>query len=212
MSIIESALQGFTKLLDFQYSFTIAYQKQIHNIVLNFNKKDFFHSAGFQYLKDIDIPKTPDHLFAKIRNGEINDKYLESSEFYKKVKDSYANVKSRIWGLQFIEEYLENRNLVCRYIKNKNIYSTIDADYLIKSTVYHKTAYIFLKRRKNRNEYCICSFFVEPKTDYNGIKAYWLFKAKINLITKEERVLYNRLNANGESDSVHEETTEQKIT
>ena len=94
-----------------------------------------------------------------------------------------------------MEQFLDSKNLICKYVRFRNIYSNIDADYLIKSAVNHMTAYIFLKKRDKRsNDYCICSFFIEPKSEYNGINVYWLYKSKIDLGSGSENILYNRLN------------------
>ena len=196
MDTVKQALTAFVKLFDYNYKFIISCQKKLNEIKLTFVDKDFYHLAGFQYLKDIDIPKTPNVLYQKINNDKINDAYLETSVCYEKVNDSYANVKNRIWGLQFLREYLENKNLVCKYVKYMNIYSRIEAEYLIISTLNHKTAYIFIRKRNNQDDYCICSFFIEPETEYKGIKAYWLFKSKINIYTNEEEIFYNRLQQN----------------
>lgn len=193
MDTIQNTLGVFQKLTSYKYSFIIANKKKKHHIFLTFSDKDFFHLAGFQYLSDIDIPKNPSTLLKKINSDKINDAYLKNSVHYEKVNTSYANVKNRIWGLQFIEEYLENRNIVCKYVRFMNRYSAIDADYLITSVLNHKTAYIFLRKRNKENNYCICSFFIESQTEYKGIKAYWLYKSKINIDTNEETILYNRL-------------------
>ena len=74
-----------------------------------------------------------------------------------------------------------------------NNYSRIKADYLIKSVLNHKTAYIFIRKRRNLDTFCICSFFIEPEKTYNGIKRYWLYKSKINIKTDDEEILYNKL-------------------
>ena len=74
---------------------------------------------------------------------------------------------------------------------NKN--SSISADNLIKSDINRTTAYIFIRERRQSDEFCICSFFIEPKQPYNGIKAYWLRKEKINNITQDIFILYDRL-------------------
>lgn len=124
-----------------------------------------------------------------------NDEYLKKSVFYLQIEESYTKVKDRIYGLRFLEQFLDSKNLICKYVKYRNIYSNIDADYLIKSTVNHITAYIFLKKRnKKGDDYCICSFFIEPKSEYNGINVYWLYKSKIALSDESENILYNRLN------------------
>ena len=193
MNVIKSALDKFIEMSNYTYNFIVAYQKNTYEIKLTFEDSDFFHSVGFQYLKDIDIPKQPKILFRKIDSGKIDDVYLEKSVFYEKVNESYANVKSRITGIQHLDKYLENQNLICRYIKEMNPFSTIRADYLIKSTLNKITAYIFIRQRKKRTDYCICSFFVEPQNFYNGIKAYWLFKSKVNNVTNNIEILYNKI-------------------
>ena len=133
-------------------------------------------------------------MFEKIKNEKINDEYLNGSINYNKVQDSYANIQSRIYGLKYLERYLDNKNLICKYVKYMNQYSSIDADYMIKSTIEHRTAYIFKKRRKQREGYCICSFFIEPQREYKGIGVYWLYKSKVRLDGSTEVVLYDRLN------------------
>ena len=195
MGDIQDALATFQYMMGYKYKFVISYKKVAYSIELTFDSKDFHHMAGLHYLKDIDIPKTPKVLFDKITNEKINDKYLKESVYYFQIEESYAKVKDRISGLRFLEQFLDSKNLICKYVRFRNIYSNIDADYLIKSAVNHMTAYIFLKKRDKRsNDYCICSFFIEPKSEYNGINVYWLYKSKIDLGSGSENILYNRLN------------------
>mgnify|MGYP001042160069 FL=1 len=193
MGDIQEALCVFQKLMDYKYKFTISHKKVAYDLELDFNEKDFRHMAGLHYLDDIDIPNAPKTLFDKIENEKINDRYLSESVNYTKVQDSYANVKSRIFGLKYLEKFLDSRNIICKYVKYMNLYSSINADYMIKSVVDHIKAYIFLRKRKHGKGYCICSFFIEPQNDYKGIGVYWLYKSKIRLSDNTEEVLYNRL-------------------
>ena len=193
MDEIQSSLEAFQNLLHYTYYFTIAYKKELHNIKLTFYEEDFRHCAGLQYLKDIDIPKHSDRLFKAIASHKITDDFLSQSRFYKNMKDSYAKVQRRIYGLQFLETYLDSKNLVFQFVQYMNRYSVIDAEYLIKSTVNHITAYIFIRQRKQSDEYCICSFFIDSEQSYDGIKAYWMRKIKMNNITKDVIVLLDRL-------------------
>ena len=193
MGDIQDALGAFQKIMEYRYKFVVSHKKVAYELELNFEEKDFRHMAGLHYLNDIDVPKTPKILFDKIKNGKINDEYLGGSVNYSKVQDSYANVKSRIFGLKFLEKFLDNRNIICKYVKYMNKYSNIDADYLIKSVVEHITAYIFIRKRKQGKGYCICSFFIEPQNEYLGIGVYWLYKSKIKLVDNTEEILYNRL-------------------
>lgn len=204
MDTIQSALFAFKKLIDYTYHFIISHQKNEHEINLTFHENDFRHCAGLQYLKDIDIPRDTKKLFSKIENHELSDDMLSGSVFYEKVQGSYANVKSRIFGLQCIEKYLDNKNLICKYVKYMNRNSLIDADYLIKSVVNRTTAYIFIRERRQSDDFCICSFFIEPKQPYDGIKAYWLRKEKINNVTRDIFILYDRLSIESQEDSEQE--------
>lgn len=133
MDTIQNAFNNFQNLTNYKYSFIIANRKKIYKIKLTFSNKDFYHLAGFQYLTDIDIPKNPTALYKKINDTKISDTYLKMSVNYEKIDESYTNVKDRIWGLQFLEEYLENKNIICKYVKYMNKYSAINADYLISA-------------------------------------------------------------------------------
>lgn len=164
------------------------------DILLVFDERDFHHLAGLQYLSDIDIPKSAKQLFRKIDSGKINDTILSNSVNYLKVNDSYANVKDRIHGLQYLGEYIESNNIILKYVKNMNRYSSIEADFMIKSIVNHKAAYIFIRKRSKSDTYCICSFFVNPGVEYKGIRSYWLYKSKINLLNNTEKIFIDKLN------------------
>lgn len=194
MPTISNALNAFRKLLDYQYHFTLSYSKKLFDILLVFDERDFYHLAGFQYLSDIDIPKSVKQLFGRIDSGKINDNTLSGSVNYLKVNDSYANVKDRIHGLQYLCEYIESNNIIFKYVKNMNRYSAIEADFMIKSIVDHKEAYIFIRKRSKADTYCICSFFVNPGVKYKGVRSYWLYKSKINLLNNIEEVFFDKLN------------------
>ena len=194
MPTISNALNAFRKLLDYQYHFTISYSKKLFDILFVFDERDFHHLAGFQYLSDIDIPKSAKQLFGRIDSGKINDNTLSGSVNYLKVNDSYANVKDRIHGLQYLCEYIESNNIIFKYVKNMNRYSAIEADFMIKSIVDHKEAYIFIRKRAKLDTYCICSFFVNPGVEYKGVRSYWLYKSKINLLNNTEKVFFDKLN------------------
>ena len=164
MPIISNALNAFRELFDYSYHFVISSSKKLYDIKLVFKNSDFYHLAGLQYLIDIDIPKSATQLYEKIDNHKINDEVLSCSVNYLKVNDSYANVKDRIYGLQFLKDYIESKNTVFQYIKNMNRYSSIQADFLIKSVINHQEAFLFLRKRSKEDTYCICSFFINPST------------------------------------------------
>lgn len=81
-----------------------------------------------------------------------------------------------------------------KYNQKANVYSLIDADYLMRNNMENRNLYLFLSH--GMDEYYFCrSFFPEMKKDYTKNQASWtlLFKKKINLNTNEGIVLYDRL-------------------
>ena len=101
-------------------------------------------------------------------------------------------VEERIKAFQKVELLLDNKNIIFKYIQNKNKYSKIDADYLIEVKISDKTYYIFLRKRKNGVTYKLCSFF-EKQSEYYGEKTYWLYKEKIDTITKDRKIIFDCL-------------------
>ncbi len=195
MDSIQTALYAFENVKSYEYVFTIAHNKKLFNFKLSFDNKDFHHVAGLHYLKDIDIPKSHQQLFSKIKSGKINDEYLEKSKSYLRVENNDVIVKNRIHDLRFIEQFLDSKNLIFKYVKYMNVGSTIDAEYLIKSTYNNISAYIFIRKRSKQDDnYCICSFFTNPKATYIGQKAYWQYKAKTHCASGNKEVFIDKLN------------------
>lgn len=190
MDDIQIAYHEFNELIqNYRFDLRISCHKKLVKMILDFRQNDFHHIAGLQYVDDIDIPKNGKKLFEEIEAGNISDEYLQKSPSYYYVQDSYANVHDWIYSLRYLKAHLENKNVICEYIKGNNRYSSIKADYVIKSTLKENTAYIFLRKRSREETYCICSFF-NPLTEYLGNRAYWLYKARIDIVKRETDVLY----------------------
>ena len=212
MDSIAVALREFSNMTDYKYLFQIAYKKQIYELTLSFDLKDFSHMAGLHYLKDIDIPKNIVKLRPKIEDGSINDEYLRKSKMYNASSDNVKDVESRIFNIRYIEQFLDSRNLVFNYLTSLNRTSLIDADYLIKSTYNNVTAYIFIRKRKENSEYCICSFFVNPSMLYTGEKAYWWYKAKHHMPTNNLTVFIDKTEQTKTKDKNNEAEKQVAVT
>ena len=80
------------------------------------------------------------------------------------------------------------------YNKKANMYSMIEADYLMENNVESRNLFLFLSNDEGDNYFCR-SFFPEEKMDYSKNQASWtlLYKKKIDLSTRIETVLYNRI-------------------
>ena len=80
------------------------------------------------------------------------------------------------------------------YNKKTNMYSMIEADYLMENNMESRNLFLFLSNDEGDNYFCR-SFFPEEKMDYSKNQASWtlLYKKKIDLSTRIETVLYNRI-------------------
>ena len=133
---------------------------------------------GVQYLTDRpELRRDRGKIFDEIQNGIIKRENIESSDFYHKTQD-------RVHFLPLLEEILDSNDTVFKYNKKANVYSMIEADYLMKNYM----------EGKNDSYFCR-SFFPEEKMDYTKNQASWtlLYKKKRNLIDGSEHILYDRL-------------------
>lgn len=183
---------AFEKMFKKKYKIVIAYKKQLLSFEMDFRKEDFAHLVGLQYLKDLDLGKNDTIIYEKIVNKEITDDLLARSCFYLQVDNNYVKVKERIADFKHIEECIDSKSIVVKYIKGKNAYSMIDADFLITVALHGDTYYIFIRKRRKEETYMLCSFFKKVQ-ECKGDKAYWLYKEKIDEDTATSIVLYDRL-------------------
>lgn len=190
MSNLHKSAEVFYNMLNKKYIMKLSHKKNIIEIILDFKMEDYFHLVGLQYLTDIKFNKSYRQVFRQVLNGEITDDFLRKSAFYRQVENNYVIVEERIKAFQKIELLLDSESIIFKYIKNYNKYSKIDADYLIEVKISDKTYYIFLRKRKNSVTYKLCSFF-EKQSEYYGEKAYWLYKEKIDTITKDRKILFD---------------------
>lgn len=76
-NILCQATSVWKQLTEYRYIFTYGYKKQLYAINLIFSMEDFPHLAGFQYLKDLVLPrynptKTVDRILdQKIKHEQI---------------------------------------------------------------------------------------------------------------------------------------------
>ena len=77
-----------------------------------------------------------------------------------------------------IDNY-NNFNII-KIFKIQDFKSDIDAEYFIESSNFNRqsTVYIFIRQRKESDNYVIVSFFKKHNI-YKGNKAYWMLKEKI---------------------------------
>ena len=166
MNKIQECAASFLNLANTtSYIFHLANRK-VRVISLNFDRKDFHHLAGLQYLTDISIPKNKKDTISWIldKNKPVSDEYLAKSKFCKGKpdEDNYIRIYSPKNGPR-------NNSL-------------IQCDYIIESQLKgaQTTVYIFLKHRCGSGSPCgIISFGVKKNVSYGGQNLYWMLKDKI---------------------------------
>ena len=188
MRNIKDCVNAFRPLLNTEYEIVLGRKGAAVTLRIAFDKKDCFHLMGLQYLIDRpELNRDRGKIFDEIVAGTITTEQVESSDFYKKIEE-------RVNFLPLLEQLLDSNDTVFKYNKKANIYSMIDADYLMKNNMEERNLYLFLSKGTDDKYFCR-SFFPEGKKDYTKKQASWkmLYKKKYNLSTGEEMVLYDRL-------------------
>lgn len=187
MDIIQESARNFKSLTETTtYTFHISLNKKITVFEINFEKRDFHHAVGLQYLNDIVIPKNTKKTIEWIldEDNPVTDDYLAQDSNYKGRPNQERDVELRISEFRFLEEYLDTDNWVYLYSPKDSPYknSIIPCDYIIKShsKIRNQTVFIFLIHRGGDNSpYRIISFGVKKNVEYGGIRQYVMIKDKI---------------------------------
>ena len=76
--ILYQAASIWNILTEYHYIFTYGLKNNLYTINLTFLLEDFPHLAGFQYLKDISLPRyNPPKTVSKILDGSITFKQIK---------------------------------------------------------------------------------------------------------------------------------------
>ena len=164
MRTVVDCVSSFIPLLSTEYEIVLGRKNVAVKLTITFDKKDCFHLMGLQYLTDRpELRRDRGKVFDEIQNGIIYRENIESSDFYHEIQD-------RVHFLPLLEKILDSNDTVFKYNKKANIYSMIEADYLMKN-------------------------HMEGKNGLHKNQASWtlLYKKKRNLIDGSEHILYDRL-------------------
>ncbi len=188
MRNVIDCINAFIPLLSTEYELVLGRKGVAVTLRILFDKKDCFHLMGLQYLVDRpELSRDRGKVFDEIADGTITIEKIESSDFYKKIEQ-------RIHFLPLLEQMIDSNDTVFKYNKKANMYSMIEADYLMENKMESRNLFLFLSNDDGDKYFCR-SFFPEEKMDYSKNQASWtlLYKKKTDLITGTETVLYNKL-------------------
>ena len=194
--LLYDAAVAWKELTEYYYVFTFGYKQQLYTIHLSFPSEKFPHLAGFQYLKDINLPRfNPSKTMNMILSGKISHSQIEKGSQYEE------SVKPRLEALVRLKETLEQDFQLHSYMPRFYSFTTqIKADYLISSTTAPMD-FIFIIKSSSSGDISICNFvccsaFMQTKRDYreNQRPRSILKKERVHIATNTTMVLFDRLN------------------
>lgn len=198
--IFYHAASVWNELTEYNYLFTYGYKHKLYEINLIFSPEDFPHLAGFQYLKDISLPRfSPEKTVSRILDGTIKIKQIQKAAGYKDL------IVPRLETLVQIKDALDNDFILFSYMPDMYpFYTQIKADYLIS---YHSdvTNFIFLVRSNSSGtakfDYLCCSAFKRGDRDYetNQRSRALLKKERIHVSTNTSTILLDKLSTQNNS-------------
>lgn len=194
-NILYQAASVWKKLAEYRYIFTYGYKKQLYTINLTFSMEDFPHLAGFQYLKDLTLPRyNPSKTVDRILDTTIKYEQIIKGAQYEEM------VKPRLEALVRLEDILNNEFLLFSYMPKMYPFTTmIKADYLISSHL-NMISFVFIIQTSPNGEakcdYLCCSAFTKGERDYetNQRTRAILKKERIHIPSNTRTVLLDKLN------------------
>lgn len=165
--IFLQAAKAMPKLIENSYILTYGFKNTIKSYHLKFEDKDFFHMAGFQYMKDISLPKYGKSQYLnKVLNGEITYAQIAKSENFERM------ILPRLIGIVNLNGLLHSEFKT--YIFNKrvlNFNTDLEAKFLIANKDLSTVVFLFLDKDAEEDEepipvFCRSVFVEDEGRDY----------------------------------------------
>lgn len=186
MEILGKAATAFNRLLGIKYEIVLGKKGKTTTFTISFEKHEFYHVAGLQYLTDVRELKTDrSSLFNRILTDDTFRLKILNSCFIDKITD-------RINQLINLENFIDSNDTIFKYTENVNPYSKIKADFLLMNKNVKYNLFLFLAYKQEGE--CFCrSLFSDNRLDYskNQITMALLYKRKTFLKTPKEIVLFD---------------------
>lgn len=197
MDLLQQCAEGFDRLIPYQYHITIGRKGKSLAFSISFDRADFHHLAGLHKLRDnirFQTGKRAD-IMKEILTGRLTLAHAQQSAFF-------HEMESRLLPLSNLEHFLDSNEIIFRYNARANIFSAIQADYLLQNDFNGTPAYLFLSERSGDGMQVCRTFFPKAGKDYaKGQPRYTLLKKeKQDLHTGKTIVQYDRLTPKESSD------------
>ena len=163
MRNVLDCINAFIPLLSTEYELVLGKKGVSVTLRISFDKKDCFHLMGLQYLVDRpELSRDRGRVFDEIADGTITIEKIESSDFYNKIEQ-------RVHFLPLLEQMIDSNDTVFKYNKKANMYSMIEADYLMENNMESRKLFLFLSNDEGDNYFCR-SFFQRKRWIIQKIK------------------------------------------
>ena len=184
----------WNELTEYNYLLTYGYKNKLYEMNLTFSPEDFPHLAGFQYLKDIVLPRyNPKKTVSRILDGTIKSEQIQKAVQYEKM------IVPRLEALVRIKDTLDNDFELFSYMPRMYpFYTQIKADYLI-SRHSNITSFVFIIQANTDStakcDYLCCSAFKQENRNYeaNQRSLALLKKERIHISTNASTILLDKL-------------------
>lgn len=179
MRNVLDCINAFIPLLSTEYELVLGRKGVSVTLRISFDKKDCFHLMGLQYLVDRpELSRDRGRVFDEIADGTITIEKIESSDFYNKIEQ-------RVHFLPLLEQMIDSNDTVFKYNKKANMYSMIEADYLMENNMESRKLFLFLSNDEGDNYFCR-SFFQRKRWIIQKIKHRGHFFIRKRLIYQPE--------------------------
>ncbi len=188
MDILGKAITAFNRLLGINYEIVLGKKGKTTAFSITFEKHEFYHIAGLQYLTDLRELKTDRTLlFNRILTDDAFRQKILKSVFISKISD-------RINQLINLEAFIDSNDTIFKYNEYAHPFSKIQADFLLMNKNIKFNLFLFLAYKQE--SICFCrSFFSDNRIDYskNQITMTLLYKKKSFTATSKEIILFDSI-------------------
>lgn len=161
MDILHEAAKAWNELTKYTYHIRYGKHATAYEINLRFDKAEFYHLAGFQYLNDVVLPYRTSHpkIIDAVLTNKIAERHISKSKNFELVKD-------RLIAISKLEAMLDNQfNIYNFNPKVLPFYTKIPAKNLITAEV-GDVIFLFTDDRENGEAYSKSIFLKRGELDY----------------------------------------------
>ena len=180
-------------LLRKKFRFTYGKSGRLREVLLSFTREDFFHLAGFHYLKDVSLPKAFSHrnTLRVCLKGEITEAHIRKSSKY------LTHIEPRLKALCALDEVLMGDFTTYLFDRDKLPFHTeIDAAYLIEGGT---TSVFLFVDQADADAYFCRSIFVRDRRSFAANQTPITLLKKEMITDSGVQVLFDQLKKNAAS-------------